>query len=179
RKGTGDHPAQILADFRGTLVADGGSSFNRAASKEGVVRAGCWAQHPARFTPATLAAALKLEPPSTTIVPAKPWRICAGWSRFLLIAKPPGRRPKASLSDVAIGEATGPSNLRPECLRVPDPGRLSLTRPIVQAERQEPSDYDQRAYRCWVRSNPHHRPIERRECRGPRRPTVDTAGAIA
>ena len=49
REGTGDHPAQILEDFQGTLVADGGSSFNQAASKPGVVRAGCWAHARRKF----------------------------------------------------------------------------------------------------------------------------------
>ena len=49
REGTGDHPAQILANFQGTLVADGGSSFNQAASKPGVVRAGCWAHARRKF----------------------------------------------------------------------------------------------------------------------------------
>lgn len=49
REGTGDHPAGVLADFRGTLVADGGSAFNQAASKPGVVRAGCWAHARRKF----------------------------------------------------------------------------------------------------------------------------------
>ena len=49
REGTGDHPAQILADFQGTLAADGGSAFNKAASKSGVVRAGCWAHARRKF----------------------------------------------------------------------------------------------------------------------------------
>ncbi|MFT5583798.1 MAG: transposase [Cognaticolwellia sp.] len=49
REGTGDHPAEILARFQGTLVADGGSSFNKAAGKQGVERAGCWAHARRKF----------------------------------------------------------------------------------------------------------------------------------
>jgi transposase len=49
REGTGAHPAQVLAGFAGTLVADGGSSFNKAAGASGVRRAGCWAHARRKF----------------------------------------------------------------------------------------------------------------------------------
>ena len=49
REGTGEHPAQILSKFQGALVADGGSSFNKAAGKDGVERAGCWAHARRKF----------------------------------------------------------------------------------------------------------------------------------
>lgn len=49
REGTGEHPAQILQGFAGTMVVDGGSSFNAAAKVDGVKRAGCWAHARRKF----------------------------------------------------------------------------------------------------------------------------------
>lgn len=49
REGTGEHPAEILSSFQGALVADGGSSFNKAAGKDGIERAGCWAHARRKF----------------------------------------------------------------------------------------------------------------------------------
>lgn len=46
KHGTG--PASYLEGFRGTLLADGGSEFNRAVRDAGITRAGCWS-HARRY----------------------------------------------------------------------------------------------------------------------------------
>lgn len=44
----GAGPAAYLEGFRGTLLADGGSEFNRAVREAGITRAGCWS-HARRY----------------------------------------------------------------------------------------------------------------------------------
>jgi transposase len=47
--GTGKHPAEILARFEGTLVADGGSAYHPATNTDRIERAGCWAHARRKF----------------------------------------------------------------------------------------------------------------------------------
>ncbi|MES2642797.1 MAG: IS66 family transposase [Myxococcota bacterium] len=63
KHGTG--PAAYVADFKGVFLADGGSEFNEAVRRMGLIRAGCWC-HARRYffdakehSPALAAEALK------------------------------------------------------------------------------------------------------------------------
>jgi hypothetical protein len=44
----GAGPAAYLKGFQGVLLADGGSEFNEAARRDGIIRAGCWS-HARRY----------------------------------------------------------------------------------------------------------------------------------